>query len=232
MIAKFSKKTIPFLTHSGQQTDPDWLIEHQPEYDALIRLPFIALAEYLKQAMQSDAADYHFPTKGIGRIKRLANKVMPGEPHYKDWLSLSASRPSDSRFERNPHLFFGILPNEAPWNGVIVSGGLFMPSGPQLKKMRHAIAKDAKPFHSLFKDRHFKARFKEGFSSFNIASRAPRGFDPEHPDMEWLRLKSFLVVKKISMSEFTSPALPDSLVTDFKQLLRLNRLTEGVLANR
>lgn len=229
MEVKFSKKTIPFLTKAGQQTDPDWLAAHQEEYDALVRLPFIALAEYFKQALQPDAADYHFPTKGIGRIKRLANKVMPGEPHYKDWLSLSASRPSDSRFERNPHLFFGILPNEAPWNGVIVSGGLFMPSGPQLKKMRNAIAEDAKPFHSLFKDKKFKKRFNEGFSSFNSAARAPRGFDPEHPDMEWLRLKSFLVVKKLSITEFASPELADALVTDFKQLLRLNRLIEDIV---
>lgn len=229
MDEKFSKKTLPFLTQAGQQTDPEWLSAHQAEYDALVRLPFIALAEHLKQAMQSDAADYHFPTKGIGRIKRLANKVMPGEPHYKDWLSLSASRPSDSRFERNPHLFFGILPNEAPWNGVIVSGGLFMPSGPQLKKMRNAISEDAKPFHSLFKDKKFKERFKEGFSSFNIAARAPRGCDPEHPDIEWLRLKSFLVVKKLATAEFASAELADTLVADFKQLLRLNRLIEEIV---
>lgn len=229
MGIKFSKKTIPFLTKAGQQSDPEWLTAHQTEYDALVKLPFIELAEHLKQAMQPDAADYHFPTKGIGRIKRMANKVMPGEPHYKDWLSLSASRPSDSRFERNPHLFFGILPNEAPWNGVIVSGGLFMPSGPQLKKMRNAIAEDAKPFHTLFKDKKFKTCFKESFSTFNVSSRAPRGFDPGHSEMNWLRLKSFLVVKKISMTEFTSPDLADSLVTDFKQLLRLNRLIEDIV---
>lgn len=226
----FSKKSIPFLTLAGQQTDSGWLDEHQSEYDQLVRLPFIELAEHIKQAMQPYAADYHFPTKGIGRIKRLANKVMPGDAHYKDWLSVSASKPSDSRFERNPHLFFGILPNEEPWKGVIVAGGLFMPSGPQLKKMRAAIADDPIPFHKLFANQPFKSRFKNDFSRFNVSTRVPRGYEGDHPEAEWLKLKSFLVVKKISTADFVSPKLADAIVEDYKQLLQLNRMIEKIVA--
>lgn len=229
-MKQFSKKTIPFLTLAGQQTDPSWLDAHETEFDELVRLPFIALAEHLKHSLQPVAADYHFPTKGIGRIKRLANKVMPGDVHYKDWLSLSASKPSDSRFERNPHLFFGILPNESPWHGVIVAGGLFMPSGAQLKKMRVAIAENSTPFHRLFDDKAFSARFKDGFSRFNVASKMPRGYDADHPDRDWLMLKSFLVVRKIPDTEFVSPKLADSIVRDYQQLVRLNRIIEDILA--
>lgn len=225
-----SSKTIPFLTLAGQQTDPTWLDHNQSAFEEHVREPFIALAEHLKQSLHPVAPDYHFPTKGIGRIKRMANKVMPGDPYYKDWLSLSASKPSDSRFERNPHLFFGILPNEEPWKGIIVAGGLFMPSGPQLKKMRAAIADDSTPIHDLFNDRAFKARFKEGFSRFNVTTRVPRGCASDHPDTEWLMLKSFLVVRRVSASEFVSPKLPDAIVNDYKQLLRLNRIIEMILA--
>lgn len=229
MIRKFSTKTIPFLKKAGQQTSPDWLDENQSKYEALVRLPFIDLAENLKAALLPFAADYHFPTKGIGRIKRAANKVIDGQPHYKDWLSLSASKPSGSRFERNPHLFFGILPNEPAYQGIIVAGGLFMPSGPQLKKIRSAIAANSEPFHRLFSDRDFKARFKSGFILTNSASRVPRGFDVDHPDLEWIKLKNFLVQKKIPLTEFTSLELADHIVKDFKQLLRLNRLLEDIL---
>ena len=229
-MRNFSRKTIPFLNLAGQQTDPSWLDEHKTEYDDLVRLPFIELAERLKQSMQPFAADYHFPTKGIGRIKRLASKVMPGDAHYKDWLSVSASKPSDSRFERNPHLFFGILPNEDPWKGVIVAGGLFMPSGPQLKKMRAVIADHSTSFHKLFADKQFKARFTDGFSRFNVSSRVPRGYDADHPEAEWLKLKSFLVVKKIATADFVSPKLADAIVEDYQQLLRLNRRIEQIIA--
>jgi uncharacterized protein (DUF2461 family) len=87
---------------------------------------------------------------------------------------------------------------------VIVAGGLFMPSSPQLKKVRSAIAADSEPFHRLFSDRDFKARFKSGFIMTNSASRVPRGFDVDHPDLDWIKLKSFLVQKKIPLTTMSS----------------------------
>ena len=104
-----------------------------------------------------------------------------------------------------------------------------MPSGPQLKKVRSAIAADSEPFHRLFCDREFKARFKSGFIMTNSASRVPRGFDADHPDLDWIKLKSFLAQKKIPLTEFTSHEFVDQIVKDFKQLLRLNKLIEDVL---
>lgn len=226
---KFSNRTLPFLTEAGQQTDPNWLDENQAAYEAHVRGPFIYLAERLKTALQPIVPDYHFPVKGIGRIKKTANHLVSSGPCCKDWLSISMSKPSESRFERNPHLFFGILPNIPPYKGVVVAGGLFMPSGPQLKKVRNAIARDAQPFYALFADPAFKARFKSDFSREEVSSRPPRGFDPDHPDMAWLKLKRFLVVKKLSHTEFLSQDLVQSMVEDFKQLIRLNRIIEDAL---
>ncbi|MYZ52240.1 TIGR02453 family protein [Malikia spinosa] len=229
MDMKFSSRTLPFLTEAGQQTDPNWLEQNQATYEAHVRGPFIDLAERLKAALQPSVPDYHFPIKGIGRIKRATHHVVSGGPCFKDWLSISISKPSYSRFERNPHLFFGILPNIPQYMGVVVAGGLFMPSGPQLRKVRSAIAQDARLFHALFDDPTFKARFKTNFSREEVASRPPRGFDPDHPDMDWLRLKKFLVVKKLTNAEFTSRDLVPAVVEDFKQLVRLNRFLENAL---
>jgi uncharacterized protein (TIGR02453 family) len=229
MKFKFSNKTIPFLTDAAQQTDASWLDDKLTTYNEIVRLPFLEIAETTKAQLQATVPDYHFPTKGIGRIKKSANKVASGDAAFKDWLSISASKPSGSRFERNPHLFFGILPNIPPYMGVIVAGGLFMPSSPQLKKVRNAIAQNPKPFHQLFNDADFKARFKNRFSNDNFAAKLPRGFDPNHPDVEWLKLKAFLVIKKLSKTEFTSAELAQSVVEDYQQLIRLNRLLEEIL---
>jgi uncharacterized protein (TIGR02453 family) len=229
MKFKFSNKTIPFLTQAAQQTDANWLDDKLTTYDEIVRLPFLEIAETNKAQLQALVPEYHFPTKGIGRIKKATNKVAGGGAAFKDWLSISASIPSGSRFERNPHLFFGILPNIPPYMGVIVAGGLFMPSSPQLKKVRNAIAQNSKPFHELFNDPEFKSRFKNDFSNDASATKSPRGFDPNHPDVDWLKLKAFLVIKKLSKTEFTSAGLAQSVVDDFKQLLRLNRLLEEIL---
>ncbi len=229
MTSSFSLKTIGFLTEAGQQNDPQWLDAQADRYDKLVKAPFVDLAVGLKAALQPQLPDYHFPTQGIGRIKKTANKIVAGMPCYKDWLSISASIPSRSRFERNPHLFFGILPNIQPYMGVVVAGGLFMPSGPQLKKMRMAIAENASAFHLLFADPAFQQRFKTNFSRNEVAARVPRGFDANHVDVDRLMLKSYLVIKNISAAQFASPNLLTSVVEDFKQLARLNRLIESVL---
>ena len=81
----------------------------------------------------------------------------------------------------------------------------------------------------MLADPALKARFKVDFSREEVASRAKRGFDPDQPDKEWLKLKRFLVVKKLSTAEFTSADLVPAVAEDFKQLIRLNRLLEDVL---
>lgn len=67
---KFTSRTLPFLIEAGQQTDPNWLEENHAAYEAHVRGPFIDLAERLKTALQPIVPDYHFPVKGIGRIKK------------------------------------------------------------------------------------------------------------------------------------------------------------------
>lgn len=113
--------------------------------------------------------------------------------------------------------------------GVILAGGLFMATSGQLKRLRQAIASDAEPFHGLFADPAFASLFSKGFEQENLAARMPRGFDPSHADEQWLRLKTFLVVKRVPSDVFTSPELAMWLVQHYRQLVRLNRLLESVL---
>jgi len=226
---KFTKNTVPFLRDAGSQTENEWLEDHASEYEQHLRGPFVALVEKLKDTLRNSAADYHFPSRNLGKIKKMAHLVAPGEPVNKDWVSVSASRPQITRFERYPHLFFGILPDQPEWKGIFITGGLFMPTSTQIKIVRLGIAKNAEPFHKLFADPQFKMSFPDGFSKRQIGVRTPLGFDADHPDIEWLKLKSFMVERKVTVSEFTSPDFFDTVAADFLQLLKLNRLLESIL---
>lgn len=226
---KFNKNTLPFLREAGSQIKNEWLEDHESEYEQHLRRPFVALVEKLKDALSKSAADYHFPTRNLAKIKKMANRVNQGEPVNKDWVSISVSRPQISRFEHYPHLFFGILPDQPEWNGIFITGGLFMPTSAQMKKVRLGIARNAQPFHKLFADAKFKNRFPEGFSKRQTGVRTPLGFDADHPEIEWLKLKSFMVERKVTVAEFTSSAFFDNISADFHQLLKLNRLLESIL---
>ena len=178
---KFSKKTLEFLMKAGEQKSPTWLDKNLEEYESLLRGPFIELAEHVKTALLPIASDYHFPSKGLARIKRPDFKVAGGQSQYKDWISMIATRPSKSRFESNPHLFFGLFPNEE--DKILIAGGLWQPTSLQARRVREAISKDSKPFHQLFSDKNFRSRFKAGFHMADSATRTPRGFSEEHKDL-------------------------------------------------
>lgn len=224
---RFSKSTLEFLKKAGQQKNPQWLEKNAEEYEKVLRRPFIELAEKIKATLKPLAPDYHFPSKGLARIKRPAFKVAGGQAQYKDWVSMIATRPAKSRFESNPHLFFGLFPNEEA--SILIAGGLWQPTSQQARLVREAINKDSTPFHALFADRKFKARFKDGFYMEDTSERVPRGFAKDHEDIDWIKLKKFVVYKQISVKDFVSPQFSESVVKDFEQALRLNQLLDKAL---
>lgn len=101
-----------------------------------------------------------------------------------------------------------------------------------MRSIREAIAKDASAFDELFADKDFARCFPDGFSDERSATRPPRGFDPAHPRMKWLKLQAFFVWKSYSRKEFKSAAFADLVVRDWRQILRLNRLLEQAIAGR
>lgn len=224
---KFSKRTLDFLKKAGKQKNPNWLDRNKDEYETQLRKPLVELAESVKLGLRQLAPDYHFPSKGLARIKRPDFKVVGGQAQFKDWVSMIASRPSASRFESHPHLFFGIFPNEK--ESVVIAGGLWQPSSHQTRMIREAIHKDPEPFHELFSDTKFQSRFKSGFYKAETATRVPRGFSADHKDINWILLKRFVVYKVISMKDFTSPLLSESVIKDYKQALRLNQLLDKAI---
>lgn len=169
------------------------------------------------------ARGYHFPQKGIGRLRRASGRVEKGGALFKNWLAYSASIPTGSRFDHNPNLFFLLNPEDKK-DRVLVAGGFYMPSSRQLRAVREAIAHDASEFERLFASKAFARRFPGGFSIEKQSSRIPKGFDPGHPKMHWIRLQAFFVWHPYKMSEFNSPEFPSMVAEDWKQVVRLNEL--------
>lgn len=228
---RFSKKSLQFLLKAPRQKRPDWLERNQAEFVETIQAPLQHLARFLKTELASVASDYHFPLKGIPRLKRSANRAKEYGSLFRDYVSYSASRPSASRFDKNPNLFFMIYPEDKD-DSVLIAGGLYMASSRQVKAIREAIANDASAFDRLFASKEFKKRFPDGFSDERKSSRVPRGFDASHPRIEWLKLQAFFVWKSYTLKEFSSEGFPRIVADDFRQVLRLNELLELAIQGR
>lgn len=224
----FSRQTLDFILKATRAKKPEWLDKNRDEYERVLLEPLKHLATELKRELTPVARDYHFPQKGIGRLKRSARRAAEYGALFKDYVSYSASRPSESRFDHNPNLFFLIHPEDKD-DPVLVAGGLYMPSSRQLRAIREAISRDASAFDQLFASKEFKRHFPEGFSLERTAKRAPKGFDPDHPRMEWLKLQGYFVWHRYSMKEFISKEFAAIVAADWRQIVKLNSLLDKAI---
>jgi uncharacterized protein (TIGR02453 family) len=229
-VPTFSEESIRFLARASKQKNPDWLEKNREDFETHLQLPLRQLAQVTRDRLQGLAPLFHFPQKGIGRLKRSSLRVGPNESLYKDWFSYSASRPAESRFEHHPNLYFVIRKDDPDGDHVLVAGGLYMPSSRQVRAIREAIARDATPFHRLFAEPAFKKRFPGGFCADKIASRVPRGFDPLHPEIQWLKLQAFYVWRSYKPREFKSPQFAETVAQDWALILKLTQLLDRALA--
>jgi uncharacterized protein (TIGR02453 family) len=231
--AQFSVETLAFIKKAGRQKNPDWLENNREDYERLVRDPLQAFAARLSKELKPVATGYHFPLKGIGRMKRSVNRAAErGGSLFKDWISYTATRPSASRFESNPSIFFMINPDDGEGDEVLLAGGLYMPSSPQMRAIRESVAANASPFEQLFKSKDFRACFPDGFSEERKSSRVPRGFDANHPYLHWIQLQGFFVWKSYRTKKYSSSKFSELVARDARQILRLNALLDLAIAGK
>jgi uncharacterized protein (TIGR02453 family) len=102
-----------------------------------------------------------------------------------------------------------------PGNSFL-AGGVYMPEPPQLQAIRQEIDYNGEPLVKLLKSAAFKKYFK-GLDEEGKLARAPKGYGEDHPLIDVLKNKHFIV----------SHALTDAQVTDAKAV---NYVVSGMKA--
>jgi uncharacterized protein (TIGR02453 family) len=67
-----------------------------------------------------------------------------------------------------------------------------MPAPEDIAKVRQEIDYNGKKLEAIFKSASFKKYYK-GFDVFDQLKKAPKGYSPDHPRIEWIKMKSFIV---------------------------------------
>jgi uncharacterized protein (TIGR02453 family) len=86
-----------------------------------------------------------------------------------------------------------------------IAGGVWCPEPEELKKIRKEIAYFHEDLEAIVKDKNFKKEFSTLTSDeSNTLKKAPKDFDPNHPAIAFLKLKSFTASTKIDDALFTN----------------------------
>lgn len=207
---------LTFLAGIAKHNHREWYDLHKEEYKSL-RADFTQLMEELGDAVAvfdpavAKAKKQGKPITKVFRIHRDA-RFARGKTKYK--TNISGLIAADVKNDAEPAYYLSIEPGGKSF----VGGGLFMPERLVLSEIRDQIETKPKALKKLETTPAFQAAFPHGLSRERTLKTAPRGHDPEHEAIEYLRLKSFTAGKNLPDSALKSTDCKQQILQDFQAL--------------
>ena len=100
-----------------------------------------------------------------------------------------------------------------------VGGGLWMPMPPELSKVRQEIDYNLAAFKKTIGSKKFKSVYGDiSHDAAYTLSRVPKGYEVDNPAAEYLKLKSFVAMTKVSDAELNSKDLVKKITAAFATL--------------
>lgn len=196
------KEVLSFLKDIKKNNDRDWFAENKKRYQDVHGHLVLFADGLLEQMKQHDNIATASGKKSLMRIYRDTRFSKDKTP-YKTNFGGGFSRATEL-------LRGGYYYHIAPGNSF-VGGGFWGPNSDDLKRIRQEIAGDDSELLEVLNDGTFKETFVEMLGE--KVKTAPRGFDKEHPSIELLRFKQFLIKRDFTDKEVLSKDF-SSMVND------------------
>ena len=111
-----------------------------------------------------------------------------------------------------------------------IAGGVWCPEPEELKKIRKEIEFFHDDLEKVVNEKTFKKEFKElTRDDTNSLKNAPKGFDPNHPAIEFLKLKSYTASQKVDDKIFTEPDFSKKIAQKLIALKHMNDFLKRAL---
>ncbi|TFW29741.1 DUF2461 domain-containing protein [Massilia horti] len=215
-----------FLSELNENNNRPWFLWNKPRYD-ILRAEFLdVVTELIRGVSKFDrsvaACD---PKKAVFRFHRdtrFSKDKTPYKTHFSAGIAPGDKRrPSEGagptyyfHIERNGRLLFG--------------AGEYMPPAPRLKAIREHVVNDAPGFMKMLKNKQQRATYGDLRHDEGKLQRPPKGIDPDHPLVEYLKLKSYFVWTEVELNLDAPDQLVPTLARGFKDASALVTWLRGV----
>ena len=98
-----------------------------------------------------------------------------------------------------------------------IAGGCWMPEADLLKAIRQEIDYNGSDFRLIIEDPSFIKYYGMLESEYKLKT-CPKGYDQDHPEIEFLKLKSFTFSHKLTNAELINSGSVDQVVNGFAKL--------------
>jgi uncharacterized protein (TIGR02453 family) len=216
--------TLDFLSALQKHNNKPWFEKHRAEYEVARQSfedfvdDFIEEFRTVEDFENLTAKDCVFR---IYRDVRFAKDKSPYKPNMGASIALGGKHSL-----RAPYYIHIEPPGKS-----FLAGGAYMPTPDQLAAIRRAIERDPSGLKAALSSKPFKKHF--GTLSGDKLKTPPRGYAADHPDIELLKYKQFIVLHALSDKDVLSTRLMTRTVEAFMALKPvLDWLNNAVLPSR
>lgn len=207
-----------YLTELEENNNRPWFIMNKPRYDILREEFLVVVTELINEIARFDRAVAACnPKKAMFRINRdirFSNDKRPYKTRFSAGITpKDLRRPSAGG---GPTYYFHIEGNGT----LLIGAGEYLPPADRLKAIRERVVNDATGFSKLIKNKTMRATFGE-LETENKLQRPPKGYDPAHPHIEYLKLKSFFLWTEVKLKLNAPDELVPQLARAYKDAFAL-----------
>ena len=215
------KTILTFLKAIAKNNNREWFEKNKPKY-LEAKLHFEDFLESLHKELLSfdDSLAGLNPRKQGFRIYRDVRFSKDKRP-YK--VNMGAGFSAHGKMDQEPGYYVHLEPGKS-----FVAGGIYMPDAERLSKIRQEIDYNSKSFLKIINDKKFKKLFPS-LDDFDKLKTAPKGYAKDHPHLDLLKNKSFVVSHRFTDADVTSKTFVKKVANTCKTLKPLNDfLTEAI----
>lgn len=202
MSSKFSKDVLEFFKNLEKNNNRDWFNDHKKEFktiEADVKKTYASLFNMLKTHDDVD----QFKMFRIYRDVRFSKNKLPYKTHFGGTFN-----------RKKPELRGGYYLHIAPNNESFIATGFWEPNASDLLRIRKEFEMDATEMRSIINNKTFKSVWGELVG--DELKTAPRDFDKDHSDIDLIKKKQYIFVKKYTDKEVLSDDFLEHVNASFK----------------
>lgn len=211
-----TKEALHFLEDLIANNNTEWMHANKKRYDEYKKEYHNFIASLLAELKPLDKSLEPLEVKNctfrINRDIRFSKDKSPYKTNMGAWFSQNRNR------KNSPGYYIHFEKGKS-----FIAGGVWCPEPNELKQIRREIAFYHEDLEKIVNNPTFKKEFKElSREENNVLKKAPKDFDPNHPAIEFLKLKSYTASHKIDDSLFTDPDFSKKIAQQLITLKPLN----------
>jgi len=209
-----TQRILKFLLDLSKNNSREWMEDHKKDYQ-IVKSDFQEIVSSIIMDISSfdESISGVDVKKCIFRLNRDIRFSKDKRP-YKENLGAFISQ--DGRHSRLGGYYIHLQPG----NKSMLAGGVYMPPSDVLRKIRQEIDYNPGELHKIIRNAPFKKLF--GSLEGEKVKTAPKGYKIDHPDIELLKLKSYIAVHHLSDSDVNKNSFLPYCIKVFRDIKPLN----------